>query len=232
MTTDNHTGYVCAFCQKEFRKESSMEVHMCEPKRRWRERDERGVQLGLMAYLKFYEYQQGSARLKTFEDFAASNYYRAFVKFGRYCVNTRVINPLLFMEWLLKNNRRIDYWCRDSDYGEWLNEYIRVESVQDALERGMREIQDYADGNSGLASFSHYFRYGNSNRICYHISTGRVSPWIIYNCDSGRDWLGDLNQDGLAIVLPFVDPDFWNRKFESFPADVEWCRHILKEAGF
>ncbi len=232
MTTDNSTAYVCAFCQKEFRKESSMEVHMCEPKRRWRERDERGVQLGLMAYLKFYEYQQGSARLKTFEDFAASNYYRAFVKFGRYCVNTRVINPLLFMEWLLKNNRRIDYWCRDSDYGEWLNEYIRVESVQDALERGMREIQDYADGNSGLASFSHYFRYGNSNRICYHISTGRVSPWIIYNCDSGRDWLGDLNQDGLAIVLPFVDPDFWNRKFESFPADVEWCRHILKEAGF
>ena len=232
MTTDNSTAYVCAFCQKEFRKESSMEVHMCEPKRRWRERDERGVQLGLMAYLKFYEYQQGSARLKTFEDFAASNYYRAFVKFGRYCVNTRVINPLLFMEWLLKNNRRIDYWCRDSDYGEWLNEYIRVESVQDALERGMREIQDYADGNSGLASFSHYFRYGNSNRICYHISTGRVSPWVIYNCDSGRDWLGDLNQDGLAIVLPFVDPDFWNRKFESFPADVEWCRHILKEAGF
>jgi hypothetical protein len=96
----------------------------------------------------------------------------------------------------------------------------------------MREIQDYADGNSGLASFAHYFRYGNTNRICYHISTGRVSPWIIYNCSSGVDWLGSLNQDSLAIILPFVDPDFWNRKFESFPADVEWCRHILQEAGF
>lgn len=232
MNTVHASTYVCSFCQKEFRRESSLEVHLCEPKRRWRERDERGVQLGLMAYLKFYEFQQGSSRLKTFEDFAASNYYRAFVKFGRYCVDTRVINPLLFMEWLLKNNRRIDYWCRDSYYGEWLNEYIRVESVQDALERGMREIQDYANGSSGLASFAHYFKFGNTNRICYHITTGRVSPWIVYNCSSGVDWLGNLNQDSLAIVLPFVDPDFWNRKFESFPADVEWCRHILQEAGF
>lgn len=226
--TDEH---VCSFCNKAFRRENSLEVHLCEPKRRWRERDERGVQLGLMAYLKFYEYQQGSARLKTFEDFAGSNYYRAFVKFGRYCVDTRVINPLLFMEWLLKNNRRIDYWCRDSYYTEWLNEHIRLEPVQDALERALREMEEYASGNTGLAHYSHYFRYGNVNRICHHITTGRVSPWIVYNCRSGVDWLDTLVPDSLALVLPYVDPDYWNRKFETFPADVEWCKHILKEAG-
>lgn len=230
MNTDT-AAFTCSFCDKTFRRESSLEVHLCESKRRWRERDERGVQLGLMAYLKFYEYHQGSSKLKGFEDFAVSNYYRAFVKFGRYCVDTRVINPLLFMEWLLKNNRRIDYWCRDSYYGEWLNEYIRIESVQDALERALREMQDYTDRNSGLAIFSHYFRYGNTNRICHHITTGRVSPWVIYNCGSGRDWLESLNQDSIAIVLPVIDPDFWHRKFETFPADVEWCKHILNEAG-
>lgn len=230
MTT-NTVANVCSFCKKTFQRESSLEVHLCEAKRRWRERDERGVRLGLMAYLKFYEFHQGSSQLKTFEDFAASNYYRAFVKFGRYCVDSRVINPLLFMEWLLKNNRRIDYWCRDSYYGEWLNEYIRVESVQDALERALREMQEYADGHSGLADFSHYFRYGNTNRICHHITTGRVSPWVVYNCASGVDWLENLNRDALAIVLPVIDPDFWRRKFETFPADVEWCKHILHEAG-
>jgi hypothetical protein len=35
----------------------------------------------------------------------------------------------------------------------------------------------------------------------------------------------------LAIVLPWVDPDYWNRKFQDYIADAEWCKHVLKEAG-
>ena len=35
--------YKCRYCEKSFRKESSLAVHLCEPKRRWRERDERAV---------------------------------------------------------------------------------------------------------------------------------------------------------------------------------------------
>ena len=62
--------YECRYCKKSFVKETSLAVHMCEPKRRFQEQDERGVQLGLHAYLKFYEMTQGSARLKSFEDFA------------------------------------------------------------------------------------------------------------------------------------------------------------------
>ena len=51
-------------------KESSLAVHSCEPRRRRMEKDEAGVRLGFNAYLKFYELTQGSARLKTFDDFA------------------------------------------------------------------------------------------------------------------------------------------------------------------
>jgi hypothetical protein len=118
--------YECRYCHKDFIKETSLAIHMCEPKRRFQEQDERGVQLGLQAYLKFYEMSQGSARLKTFEDFAASPYYRAFVKFGRYCVDIRAINPARFMEWLLKNNKKIDHWARDTMYTEYLVEYLRL----------------------------------------------------------------------------------------------------------
>ena len=62
----------CAFCKKEFARETSIAVHMCEPKRRRSERSERGVELGFQSYLRFYEIAQGSARLKTFDDFADS----------------------------------------------------------------------------------------------------------------------------------------------------------------
>ena len=99
--------HVCEYCKKEFVRETSIQAHMCEPKRRQRERDEPGPRLGFQAYIRFYESMAGSARNKTHETFCESSYYRAFVKFGHYCVNTRVINPDRFKAWLLKNNRKI-----------------------------------------------------------------------------------------------------------------------------
>ena len=222
----------CEFCDRVFRRESSLEVHLCEPKRRWRERNERGVELGLQAYLRFYETQQGSSRLRGWEDFVTSQYYRAFVKFGRYCVSIRAVNPRQLLDWLLHTNKKIDHWCRDALYEEYLHWWLPRESAADALERGMREIAEYVESIPDLRNgIADYFRFGNPNRVCYHITTGRVSPWLVYNCDSGVEFLDNLSNEHTGMILPWIDPDIWQRKFRDFPADQEWCRHVLKTAG-
>jgi hypothetical protein len=228
--SESSQSYKCRFCEKEFRKESTLSAHLCEQKRRWQQETETGVQFGLRAYLQFYETTQGSARLKSYEDFVNSPYYNAFVRYGRHLVAIRAINSNSFTAWLLNNNKKIDFWCKDSSYEEWLLEYLKKESPQDALERALREMEDYA-GNSDIADFSHYFMYGNTNRICHHITTGRVSPWILYNCDTGIDFLNNLGEEHLAMVLAWIDPDYWGRKFKDYVADVEWCKHVLKAAG-
>jgi hypothetical protein len=92
-------------------------------------------------------------------------------------------------------------------------------------------MEEYAGGDSGLASFSDYFKFGNHNRICHHITTGRISPWIVYCCDSGIEWLGNLSEEHLVLVMPWIDPDYWNRRLRDHTADSEWCRHILEAAG-
>jgi hypothetical protein len=228
-TTELHQ---CRYCEKEFRKESTLTAHLCEPKRRRQQENETGVQFGLRAYLQFYEITQGSARLKTYEDFCNSSYYNAFVRYGRYCVAIRAINVTSFTAWLLKNNKKLDYWCRDSLYEEWLHEYLRRESPQDALDRGLQEMAEYVDsGTTNLAHYSDYFRFGNANRICHHISSGRISAWIIFNCDSGVEWLDSLGPEHLGLVMPWIDPDHWHRRFQDNVADVEWTRHILTQAG-
>ena len=228
MTTET---YKCKYCEKDFRKESSLAVHLCEPKRRWQQEKEVGVQLGLKAYLRFYEVTQGSARLKSYADFVSSPYYNAFVKHGRYCQSIRCINFANFLDWLLRNNKKIDNWCSDKLYEEWMHDYLRKEAVQDALERALKEMQDYADDHPDLKNgFSDYFRYGNSNRVVHHITTGRISPWIVYNCASGVDFLGNLSEDQVAMVMPWIDPDHWQRKFTDYLADTEWVKDILIKA--
>ena len=222
----------CKYCQKEFRKESTLVAHLCESKRRWQQEKDVGVQLGMRAYLRFYELSQGSAKLKSYEDFVNSSYYIAFVKFGRYMVDIRAVNAAKFTDWLLKNNKKLDHWCKETLYLEWLADYIKREPVQDALERALKEMQEYADTSQTLAGdFSHYFLHGNGNRICHHISSGRVSPWIVYNSPSGVAFLDTLNQEQLQIVLPWIDPDFWQQKFKDYAADTEWVKDILQKAG-
>ena len=225
-------SFVCRYCKKSFVKETTLIAHMCEPKRRYQQEKETGVQLGLKAYLRFYEISQGSAKTKNYDDFVGSPYYTAFVKFGRHLVGVRCVNTASFTDWLLKNNKKIDHWCKEALYLEWLHEYLKKEAVQDALERALKEMQDYADSEPKLQNnFNNYFRLGSANRIVHHISNGRISPWIVYNCDSGVDFVGLLNEEQIEIIMPWIDPDHWQRKFKDCPADTEWVKSVLTAAA-
>jgi hypothetical protein len=194
------------------------------------EKDEAGVRLGFQSYIKFYEMTQGSAKLKTFDDFAESPYYRAFVKFGRHCVAIRAINPARFVEWVLKQNKKIDHWCKDSVYTEYLTDYLKLEAVNDALARAIEFGIDWSEQTSNPPHDC--LRFGNTNAMAYAVSTGRISPWVIYNCESGQGFLDELDQTQIAMVWPYIDADFWQRKFKDYPADQEYAKEILKKAGW
>ena len=225
-------SYVCRYCNKSYLKESTLAAHLCQQKRRFQQQNEQPVQIGFKAYLRFYEISQGSAKLKTYEDFAASPYYTAFVKFGWHVTGIRCVNVASFTDWLLKNNKKLDHWCKEVLYLEWLSEYMKKEAVQDALERALKEMQDYADTNTNLENgFNDYFRRGNANRICHHIANGRISSWVIFNCASGVEFLETLSEEQISIIMPWIDPDYWQRKFKDYTADTEWVKDILAKAG-
>ena len=65
--------HVCKYCGAAFTRESSLVVHQCEPKRRDNQKGEKGVRIGYIAWLRFYELSQGSSKLKSYEDFCNSS---------------------------------------------------------------------------------------------------------------------------------------------------------------
>jgi hypothetical protein len=194
------------------------------------DRSERGVELGFQSYLRFYEIAQAGKKVKTYDEFCESPYYRAFVKFGRYCVATRSVNPRQFTEWLLKNNKKIDNWASDKVYTEYLLDYLKVEAVDDALARSVEYSIDWSEKNSAPAHDC--LRYGSTNVLCYAITAGRVSPWVIYNSESGQKFLSELNSEQVAMIWPYIDSDVWQKRFADRPEDVEYAKQILKTAGW
>lgn len=227
---EKNNKHQCSHCNKDFLKESSLMVHMCEPKRRYQEQNEAGVQLGLHAYLKFYEIAQGSSKFKTFDDFAKSAYYKAFVKFGRYCRQIHAVNTARFIEWLVRKNKKIDNWCSDNTYTEYLSQYVLEEQAVDAVARAIETALDWQETTKNP---SHdYLRFGNRNSISHAITTGRITGWVLYNSSSGQELLESLNQEQVSIVWSWINPDIWSRKFHDYPADAEYTKHILQQAGW
>lgn len=222
--------FECQFCHKSFVREKSLTTHLCEQKHRHQQRDDAGVRLGFQSYLKFYESTQGSTKNKTYEDFAKSPYYRAFVKFGNYCVQIRAINVNQFIKWILKNNKKLDYWTSDAVYGEYLHEYLRTENVRDAIARAQEYAVEWAHEKSAAAK--DVFRYGNEHTISFAIVTGRISPWVVYNCESGQRFLNEIDSKQLSLIYSSIDPDYWMKKFKDYPQEQEYATAELQKAGW
>jgi hypothetical protein len=221
-------NYKCEHCGKLFAKEKTLVIHVCEQKRRHLSRDERHVQTGLLTYQRFYELTQKSKTAKTFEEFAASPYYTAFVKFGSFMINTAPIYPERFIDYVIKSGVKLDHWCRDELYDSYIRELIKIEPADGAIQRTIKTMMDWADANS--APWEHYFQYVNLNRATHDIKEGLISPWLILNTKSGKELLQRMNDEQLEIVGPIVDPQFWIRRFKSLPADVDLIKDVVKEA--
>jgi hypothetical protein len=194
------------------------------------DKDKQGNRLGFQSWIEFYKKNSASKKQKTYEEFIRSAYYIAFVKFGSYCVDVNVLNVSRYIDWLLKNQIKIDSWCQDTNYTKFLIEYLRIEDPLDAVARSIETTINMAEVDRILSK--DYLRYGNSNKICYAITTGKLSPWILYHSASGKEFLDKLDESQIKMVIDYLNPELWAIKFKREPEKVDEIKSLLTMAGY
>jgi len=229
-TQETKSPYSCEFCKRSFLRESTVLKHICEYKHRWMDKDKQGNRLGFQSWIEFYKKNSTSKKQKTYEEFIRSAYYIAFVKFGSYCIDVNVLNVSRYIDWLLKNQIKIDSWCQDSNYTKFLVEYLRIEDPMDAIARSIETTINMATVERVLSK--DYLRYGNSNKICYAITTGKLSPWILYHSASGKEFLDKLDESQIKMVIDYLNPELWAIKFKREPEKVDEVKSLLTLAGY
>jgi hypothetical protein len=229
-TEEIDTAQKCEFCKATFQRKNTILKHICEPKRRWLERDRQGNRVGFQAWLEFYKKNSAGTKNRTYEEFINNPYYLAFIKFGNYCVDIKCINVSRFSDWLLKNNIRVDYWRQDSNYTKFLCEYLRVEDPLDAIHRGIETTMEKAETEH--IQPRDYLRYGNANNICYEIARGRISPWMLYHSDSGIKFLDSLREDQQRMIMDYINPEQWAIKFNRDKESVNQVKELLNAGGY
>ena len=222
-------SYSCQFCGNKYMQEKTLAVHICEQKRRYLAKDEKHVNIGYIAFNKFFQLTQKLGQNKTYEEFARSPYYNAFVKFGSFVNNTNPLYPEKFIDYVIRSGVKLDHWCRDSLYETYVINLIHTESVETALERSVAHMQSWAADNNSV--WNHYFKYVSTNRSVFDIKDGKVSPWLVLNCTSGKEMLANFRDDQLSAIGNIINPQIWVKKFKNQKFDLDLVRQIVKESN-
>lgn len=226
--SDLDQPYKCEYCKKGFAKEGTLQVHMCEQKNRHLQKNEKRVQFGYQTFVRFYQISANFNGVKTYDEFCKSPFYNAFVKFGSFMNNVKPLYPEKYIDWILKSGVKIDKWCDDVLYEKYVVELIFKENVETALERSINTMVEWASENNSV--WNHYFLYANNNRVVWHIRDGKISPWLLLNCDSGKKLLQKFSDEQLSMIYQIMDPQKWSLKFKKHPADLQLVKEIVKES--
>lgn len=229
MTLASNKPYICQHCNHGFTKEKTLVVHVCEQKRRALAKTEKHVVLGYDTYNRFYKKTQNAKVDKTYDEFARSPYYNAFVKFGSFISNVNPMYPDRFIDYVVTSQVKLDHWCRDELYDKYVVDLCKTEMVETALERSINHMISWGTANN--AAWNHYFLYVSLNRATYDLKDGKISPWLVLNSKNGKDMLKRLNDEQLVAIGTIMDIPFWLNKFKKLPADVELVKQVVKESN-
>lgn len=222
--------YICEYCGNGYTREKTLAVHMCQPKRRALQKNEKRVQLGTYAFNQFYKLSAGAKKDKTYEEFCKSPYYNAFVKFGSFISNVRPLYPERYIDYVVTSGVKLDHWCKEEMYEKYATNLIKKEGVETALERSVMTMMEWSEENEP-APWNHYFQHVSLNRAVWHIKDGKVSPWLLLNCRSGKEMLSKLNDEQLNMVYSIMDPEHWAMRFKRTPNDVQLVKDVAKESN-
>lgn len=227
--TNVEKPFVCAHCGKGYTKESTFTVHMCEQKRRYLAKDEKHVLLAFYAYQRFFEIAQKTKTPKTYDEFAKSQYYNAFVKFGSFISNVNPLYPDRYIDYIVTSGIKLDRWCREEHYYAYVLDLIKKEPPEVALQRSIETMTQWAKEND--SHWNHYFKYVNRNRAVYHIKDGKISPWLVLNCKTGTGMLSELNDEQISLVAATIDIEYWKKRFKIYPADMELIAEVVEKGN-
>ena len=130
---------------------------------------------------------------------------------------------------MVKSGAKLDHWCREGLYEDYVLHLVKNEPVEVALQRTISHMLEWANNNNSV--WNHYFNYVSTNRATFDIKDGKISPWLILNCTSGKKLLANLNDEQLSSVGVTIDPVFWQKKFKKHEHDMDLVKDVVKESN-
>jgi hypothetical protein len=220
--------FICSFCKKELTSETRLLKHLCEQKLRFLSRDDMTVRRGFVAFERYFKRSMG--KTVTEEAFRKSQVYGAFVRFGKHLLD---INPiggfLLYVDYLTDVEVKIDDWTKDFHYRNYAKEYSRTETATAAIERSFKIMESW--GTDTGENWLLFFHKIATPRAVLWISSGRISPWLLFSASTSYALFDRFTPEQSAMVEAAIDTEFWKLKINKHKEEFETLTKTLAEYG-
>ena len=224
--------YQCKYCKKRFTREKTVEIHVCDEKRRLLAKDERHVRIGFVAYQRYFDIQHKVAKRKTYEDFIDKKnlFHSAFVRFGKHIININAHDYIeAFTEFVIRTGTPIDKWTEPYVYETFIRENLKTEDVDAAATRAIKVMVQW--GLEYSTDWKLFFKEINPILAIEWIKSGKISPWVIFCSTTGCELMNRFTPDQITIVSKFIDTNFWKTKFKNNLVDYDFMKETFEEYG-
>ena len=110
-----------------------------------------------------------------------------------------------------------------------MKERLKTESVERGVERTIMFLQNWAEENNTV--YNRYFSDIAPSLSVFHICSGKISPWVLFNSTEAQGLIDRLNSEQLKMITDYLEVDYWQRTMSVNPQDQRWVEGILGEAG-
>ena len=114
-------------------------------------------------------------------------------------------------------------------YEEYVKDLIRNESPEQALERGIVLMREWAQQHD--LQWYDFFREVNANQMTRWVTTGRISPWVLYNASSAESALKRCSPEQIGMIAGIAPAPQWSLKFNRDKESTTFVKDTLKKAG-
>ncbi len=215
----------CTFCNKTVK---DIVSHSCRLKDRYLNRDTLNARIAFNSYKIFWSISY-NRKLPDNDSFDKSPLYNDFVKFADFTIKTNIYKPDEYVKYLVKNQIKLVEWTKEQLYLKYVRTVVRTESYDRAIERSIIFMDKIAQTNN--IKINDFFNHVSPSDIIIWLETGRVSPWVLFNCESGRNLINSFDTEQINIMENIVDYRYWKLKFKKNPDDVSVIQDFLKEEG-
>lgn len=223
----------CDLCGNTYKTEGGLINHKCKIKLRLEEYKEATGRIAFIAYQRFYRRitskTNNQSSEKTLLDFVNSSYYKGFYNFGKFIVEANIPHYQEYLDFLISYNVPLNKWNFDSVYETYIKTVIKKEIPDRAVEKSLNEMSKWAK-RTGY-HWNEYFDKEDKYRIIQSIKIGRISPWVIYNCRKGQEFMTLLDGADLNHIFDYIDPSFWTMKFNRNGKEKLAIESVLSESG-
>lgn len=227
IQTQKSGHWLCHYCTKRFTNEMVFERHACKEKARAQELASPMGQAAYQHYLTWMKVRKFKSQ--SIDAFAASRYYKQFLKFATMVASAGISKPERYIELMVDGGITPDLWTREQCYTMYLDYMDTREKPLDQVVSSIQILMDLADKEQ--VEYSKIVLHLGPQRLLSLISQRKISPWFLFHSASAQELIRNLTAEEKKAYDKIIKFSAWAERLQQHAAIREEIKTIVKEVG-